>query len=605
VSAFEWTPDGRLIMMEGISLSTTVETPWGPLRNKNTSTAYALDPRTWRLTKLMSPNLVNPWCFTHNDWGQGFVGDGTMADQHWATPMEGAQYDQRGNNRQFIHYEGGVMRPALGNGFLFSRQFPESAQGNFFYACVINMNGILQFKVRDDGSGYYGKRIEDLVVSSDRNFRPGDPQIGPDGALYFLDWHNPLIGHMQYSQRDPNRDHVHGRIYRLYAEGRPPLKPVTQAGKSIPELLEQLRQYEPQTVYRVQRELRDRPTDQVVSAVKAWLGTLKADDPHHDHLLAEAMWTLAGHHRVDRDLFNKLLQAKTPDARAAAVHTIADMREHIPDAAELIAPMIDDPHPRVRLEAVRGISFFPTLHSVELALKVLQHPVDEELSFTLTSTLGALQPVWKKAQDSGQPIAANDPVEAAYLERVAAGNDRGREAVALVKAVIARYPVEQMGSASVVRLMSLKGNPEEGAKIFKRTCAACHRIGSDGADFAPNLSDVGKRLKHAEILESILFPNAKIDPKYRATNIVTVEGKAYSGLVVGENDKELTLLLGQGTQQKIAKDDIDIRQTVEVSSMPDKLNESMSGSEFIGVLQFLFAQQTTPAPARAAPNSGG
>jgi putative heme-binding domain-containing protein len=317
------------------------------------------------------------------------------------------------------------------------------------------------------------------------------------------------------------------------------------------------------------------------------------------------MWTLAGHHRVDRELFDKLLHAKTPDARAAAVHTLADMRRHVPDAAELIAPMIDDPNPRVRLEAVRGISFFPELRSVELALKVLQHPVDEELSFTLTSTLGALQPVWKKAQDSGQPIAAGDPVAAAYLERVAAGNDRGREAVALVKAVIARYPVEQMGSASVVRLMSLKGNPEEGAKIFKRTCAACHRIGSDGADFAPNLSDVGKRLKHEEILESILFPNAKIDPKYRATNIVTAEGKAYSGLVVGENDKELTLLLGQGTQQKIAKDDIDIRQTVEVSSMPDKLNESMSGSEFIGVLQFLFAQQTTPAPTPAAPTSGG
>jgi glucose/arabinose dehydrogenase len=466
VSAFEWTPDGRLIMMEGIAMSTAVETPWGPLHNFNTSTAYALDPRTWRLTKLMSPNLVNPWCYTHNDWGQGFVGDGTMADQHWATPMSGQQFDQRGNNRQFIHYEGGAMRPALGNGFLLSRHFPESAQGNFFYACVINMNGILQFKVADEGAGYNGQRIEDLVVSTDRNFRPGDPQIGPDGALYFLDWHNPLIGHMQYSQRDPNRDHIHGRIYRLYAEGRPLVKPVTQAGKSIPELLEQLREYEPQTRYRVQRELRDRPTDQVVVAVKTWIDGIAENDPLHDHLLAEGMWTLAGHHQVDRALFEKLLHAKTPDARAAAVHAIADMREHVPDAAKLIAPMIDDPHPRVRLEALRGISFFPELKSVDLAFKVLQHPMDEELNFTLDCALGALQPVWKKAQEAGTPVAANDPVAAAMLERIAAGNDRGREAVALIKATIARYPVEQMGSASATRLMSLRGDTAEGAKLF-------------------------------------------------------------------------------------------------------------------------------------------
>ena len=56
---------------------------------------------------------------------------------------------------------------------------------------------------------------DDLLVSTDKNFRPVDPQIGPDGALWFGDWCNALIGHMQYSQRDPNRDHQRGRIYRL------------------------------------------------------------------------------------------------------------------------------------------------------------------------------------------------------------------------------------------------------------------------------------------------------------------------------------------------------------------------------------------------------
>ena len=46
------------------------------------------------------------------------------------------------------------------------------------------------------------------------------PTIGPDGSVYFLDWHNALIGHMQHHLRDPSRDHSHGRIYRISAKGR-------------------------------------------------------------------------------------------------------------------------------------------------------------------------------------------------------------------------------------------------------------------------------------------------------------------------------------------------------------------------------------------------
>ncbi|QDT70862.1 PVC-type heme-binding CxxCH protein [Lacipirellula limnantheis] len=607
ISAFEWTPDGRLVMLEGLALSGTVETAYGPLRNKDKSVSYTYDPRTQKLEKYIYPCLVNAWCFTHNDWGQPFLGDGTVADQHWATPLTGAEYDARGNNREFIHYEGGTMRPALGNGFLFSRHFPESSQGNFFYACVINMNGILQFNVKDDGAGYDGRRVEDLVTSTDRNFRPGDPQIGPDGALYFVDWHNPLIGHMQYSQRDPNRDHSHGRIYRIHAEGRPLVTPVIQAGKTVPELLEQLREYEASTKYRVQRELRDRPKDEVVAAVKTWVASIDPQDPEHDRLLVDAMWALSGQKVVDVELVKQILASPTPDARAAAAHIIADLRDYNPQAFELLVPLVDDPHPRVRLEAIRGLSFFPTPESVTAVLGTFQHPLDSELTFSLESTLGALRPVWEQARQQGHDLAADNPTAAAFLDRVAAGNDRGREVTSLVKSIVQHYDKDGHRTTLTARLNGLEGNPDEGVKVFKRACQACHRVGGEGSEFGPNLSDVGKRLRSEEILESILFPNKKLDPKYRATNVLTVDGKAYSGLVVGENEDELSLLVGQGTLQKIPQDQIDHREEVEVSSMPEHLHEGLSGIEFLDLLKFLAAQQTAPTPPAetSAAGSGG
>jgi putative heme-binding domain-containing protein len=604
ISAFDWTPDGRLVMLEGLALSGTVETAYGPLRNKDKSVSYTYDPRTQKLEKYIYPCLVNAWCFTHNDWGQPFLGDGTVADQHWATPLTGAEYDARGNNREFIHYEGGTMRPALGNGFLFSRHFPESEQGNFFYACVINMNGILQFKVKDDGAGYDGQRVEDLVTSTDRNFRPGDPQIGPDGALYFIDWHNPLIGHMQYSQRDPNRDHSHGRIYRIHAEGRPLVTPVIQAGKSVPELLEQLREYEAATKYRVQRELRDRPKDEVVAAVKTWVASIDPQDPEHDRLLVGAMWALSGQKVVDVELVKQILASPTPDARAAAAHIIADLRAYNPQAFELLVPLVNDPHPRVRLEAIRGLSFFPTPESVTAVLGAFQHPLDSELTFSLESTLGALRPVWEQARQQGHDLAADNPTAAAFLDRVAAGNDRGREVTSLVKSIVEHYEKDGHRTTLTARLNGLEGNPNDGAAVFKRACQACHRVGNEGSEFGPNLSDVGKRLRNEEILESILFPNKKLDPKYRATNVLTVDGKAYSGLVIGETDDELSLLVGQGTLQKIPQDEVDVREEVEVSSMPEHLHEGLSGIEFLDLLKFLAAQQTAPTPPAETVGAG-
>ena len=96
------------------------------------------------------------------------------------------------------------MRPVVGSDYLRTRQFPDDVQNQFIYACVINMNGIPRWTMSDDGGGYKGERVRhdpadpktpfDLLKSTDKHFRPVDPQIGPDGALWFGDWANPLIG---------------------------------------------------------------------------------------------------------------------------------------------------------------------------------------------------------------------------------------------------------------------------------------------------------------------------------------------------------------------------------------------------------------------------
>ena len=88
------------------------------------------------------------------------------------------------------------------------------------------------------------------MTSSDFNFRPVDLEFAPDGSLYIADWHNVLIGHMQHNARDPLRDHVHGRIYRITYPSRPLVVPAKVAGATVEELLNNLTLPEYRTRYR-------------------------------------------------------------------------------------------------------------------------------------------------------------------------------------------------------------------------------------------------------------------------------------------------------------------------------------------------------------------
>ena len=69
-------------------------------------------------------------------------------------------------------------------------------------------------------SGYETKAEPDLVRTTDNSFRPIDVKLGPDGALYVADWTNPVINHGEVDFRDPRRDHVNGRIWRIAPKGK-------------------------------------------------------------------------------------------------------------------------------------------------------------------------------------------------------------------------------------------------------------------------------------------------------------------------------------------------------------------------------------------------
>jgi hypothetical protein len=233
---------------------------------------------------------------------------------------------------------------------------------------VIGFQGILQytFKPGSDAAAFpEAVEVEPLLSSSDPNYRPADLELGPDGAIYFTDWQNPIIGHMQHNLRDPSRDRIHGRVYRVVMADKPLAKPVPVAGRPVAELVGLLANPTDRVRYRARIELAGRPEGEVVPAVKAWLAGLDSGDPEFEHHRLEALWTLRHFDQVEIPLLEAVLGSRDFRARAAGMRVLAAITDRVPGALDMVRKAAADAHPRVRLEALRTATFLRVPEAVE------------------------------------------------------------------------------------------------------------------------------------------------------------------------------------------------------------------------------------------------
>ena len=415
ISAYSADASGAFYLSEGRFLHSQVETPYGP-RRVNDGGVWRFDPKTFGLERFAQTDLNNPWGYALDDWEQGVIADASSGENYWALPVSakmpyGVEINRAGS------YVPKRSRPTSGSEFVSSRHFPDEVQGHYMTCNSIGFLGINFSAVAEDGSGFTGKLAGDLISSSDPNFRPVDLEFAPDGSLYFIDWHNALIGHMQHNARDPNRDHDHGRVYRITYPSRPLVKPAVVAGAPIPALLENLKLPEYRTRYRTRRELRSHPASEVLPAVKAWVAKLDKTDPRYEHHLAEALWATWAQNRPDVDLVQQLLGAKDHRARAAAASVVRFAANKLPNSTDLLLRAANDFHGRVRLEAIVAASWLDNQDGARIVLEALKHPLDRWMSpvtkqileHTLKDDVAALQA-------SGKLDLADNPNAQAYLD---------------------------------------------------------------------------------------------------------------------------------------------------------------------------------------------
>lgn len=357
ISAYCADPSGAILMCEGVFLRTSVETAYGTVRGTDGG-FYRFAPQRRHLERHAQLPIPNPWGIAFDDWGQHVFLHTSGPTTEWMLPgsVRPVYGVSTPGSRDLIEPAHRV-RPTSGIEFVSSRHFPDEVQGDLLLNNTIGFLGTKQHQVMEDGAGFKTRWRQDLVRSSDGNFRPVDLEFAPDGSLYIVDWHNPLIGHMQHNARDPHRDHDHGRIYRITYPSRPLIVPPAVEGAPLAVLLENLRLPEYRARYRTRRELRGRDAEVVLPALREWVAGLDPTDPRYEHHRLEALWVSWGLDRIDEALLRELLASEDHRARAAAVRAVRYNGHRLDDQAELLVVAAADAHPRVQMEAITAGSW--------------------------------------------------------------------------------------------------------------------------------------------------------------------------------------------------------------------------------------------------------
>jgi len=375
--AFCADPSGAIYSGEGVFLHTNVETPYGTVRATNGG-FYRYSPQLHKLERTAQLAIPNPWGIAFDHWGQPFFAETSSPDVRWMMPGTVLpRYGEATHKSVQLIEKDHMVRPTSGLEFISSRHFPDEVQGDLLLNNTIGFLGTKQHQVMDDGTGYKTKHRQDLLVSEDRNFRPVDLEFAPDGSLYIVDWHNILIGHMQHNARDPLRDHVHGRIYRITYPSRPLVTPAKIDGANIETLLDNLKLPEYRSRYRTRRELRARKAADVLPKLDKWLSALDKNDPQYEHYQLEGLWVSWGLNKVNQPLLKQLLNAKDYRVRAAAVEVLRFTGHQVKDQAELLMQAVKDDNSRVRMDAIVAASWIGPEKGLPILEEAKKKPLDD------------------------------------------------------------------------------------------------------------------------------------------------------------------------------------------------------------------------------------
>jgi putative heme-binding domain-containing protein len=208
------------------------------------------------------------------------------------------------------------------------------------------------------------------------------------------------------------------------------------------------------------------------------------------------------------------------------------------------------------------------------------------------------RPVWAElllAAVENEEVARGDfdPARVALLKSHPSVKVRQRAAAVFTDSTVARR-ADIVGNYQ--RALELTGDRERGRSVFQKTCATCHELEGNGTAIGADLRSVRDR-GEAAVLLNILDPNREIQPNFLSYVIITVEGRALTGIITEETPNNLTIRQADGTSVAVARTEIEEMNSTGLSYMPEGLEKDIDQQAMADLLAFLMSAGSEQQPA--------
>jgi putative membrane-bound dehydrogenase-like protein len=369
----------------------------------------------------------------------------------------------------------GGYTAAAGHAFMVSDALPPRLQGKALVTePTAKLIGIMD--IQRDGAGYKVLDGGNLLASTDEWMSPIFADVGPDGAVWVIDFYSFIIQHNPtpslqsagihattgrggaYMTENNLRDQTHGRIYRVVWKDGPKSSINSLAKARTPELVAALDSGNQFWSLTAQRLIVD---NKVTDAAPALKKRVRSGSGGKGAI--HALWSLEGIGALDKDTHQAALLDKDPALRRNAIRALP--ANETGRQLFFSSPVIQDPDLLTRQVAFVKLAEFPTIPEIKTVVaqlpRIASNTSDNFLNDTLT-LLGRIHSV------SG--VGQNEVKVAA-------------------------------------------GDAKRGEDLFHNSpvaaCASCHMVNGKGGDVGPILDGIAVRADKAYILESLMDPNAK------------------------------------------------------------------------------------------------
>ena len=288
-------------------------------------------------------------------------------------------------------------------------------------------------------------------------------------------------------------------------------------------------------------------------------------------------------------LFTLLEKDRDPQVREASLNSLLALKGSPKEQA--IKQALADPEREVR---VAGLDLLKDLEvqeklKIELLSEVIEKRTMEEkqaavealASVSLENSRPVLESLVGQLEEGSLPaeiqLELSEALETAGASELVQRNKAFYENLS-PDSLIASYTGSLYG-----------GNEELGRRTFFRNqsaqCVRCHAYDDMGGGAGPPINGVAGQLSRQELLEAMIAPSKRLAPGYGAVTLDLDNGRRISGVLGQEDEKSLSLKMGNLPDTLVLKSNIKNRINAP-SSMPD-MKHVLSRREIRDLVSFL------------------